>query len=253
MTKKLLTAALIAIVPLASFAIAQAQTPPAAPPVKEGITGLNLTVTERQPVKQDMVVANIRYEAKGKDARSVQDEINKKIKAGLDAVKGEQNVKVSTEAYSVYMNQQVEMRTGKDGKQEQVNIEEWRGSQAVTLESKDIAKMQELTGKLQDMGFAVSNFGYTLSPEKSDAVRETLMKGAVDKIKRQADQAAKLLGKSGYEIKEISVDNAQFPQPVPMMYAAARMEKAGDAVAAPNAEAGESDVSMTLTARVELK
>lgn len=247
MTRFLPLALILALIPFAASAQQAA-------PMKEGVTALNLTVTERQPVKQDVIVANTRFETKGKDARTVQDEINKKIKAGLEAVKGEPAVKVSTEAYSVYMNHQVEMVADKDGKQRQVTKEEWRGSQALTLESKNLAKMQALTGKLQDMGFAVSNFGYTLSPEKAEQVRDTLMKGAIDKIKRQADQAAKLLGKGGYEIKEVSVDGAQFPPPMPMMYKAARMEMAADAaVQAPSAEAGESDVSMTLTARVELK
>lgn len=252
MKKTLLPIALLfALIPVALWA----QTPVTkTPPMKEGITALNLTVTERQPVKQDLIVASTRYEAKGKDAKTVQNEINTKIKDGLEAVKGEPSVKVSTEAYSVYMNQQVEMRTGKDGKKIQVQAEEWRGSQSLTLQGKDFAKMQVLTGKLQELGFAMNNFSYSLSPEKSEAIRETLMKGAIDKIKRQAGEAAKLLGKKGYEIKELSVDNAHFPGPVPM-YATARMESApaADMMQKPNAEAGESDVSLTLTARVELK
>lgn len=237
-------------------ALAQTTT---APPAKQlGVTMITLNVTEQQKVKQDVLIASIRYETRGKTAESVQDEINAKMSKALDVVKKEKSVRVSTEAYSVYMNQQVEQQTDpKTGKVTTTRDEQWTGSQSMTLESADAAAVQKLTGTLQGMGLAVNNLSYTLSPEQTETVRQTLMKGAVAKLKTQAAQAAELLGKKHYNIAEIAVDGSNMPQPpMPMMRAMA-MDASGGAMeksmSAPHAEPGESTVSMTLTARVELK
>ena len=245
LTALLLTAALIP-----SIALAQTATPA----VKIDATYVTLAATERLAVKQDIVVSSIRFEAKGSDAKTVQSKINDAIKKGLDIVKAEPAIKVSTEAYSVYMNEQNEVFTDKAGKQQTRNKQEWRGSQALALESKDAAKMQDVTGKLQALGFAVNSYGYTLSPEKAESVRNTLLGNAINKLKSQAATTAKLLGKSGYEMREVNVDGG-YMQPQPMMFKAMRAEgMAADAsMPAPNAEAGESDVQMTVNARIELK
>ncbi len=251
----LILAAVAAIAAPLAVCAQQTQTLPAAgaPAVADGVTSLTLAVTERIAVKQDVVVANVRYEAKGTDAKTVQNEINQKIEAGLAAIKGDKDVKIATEAYQVYMNQN-QVQEMHDGKPVITQTEEWRGSQAITLQSSNADAVKSMTGKLQYLGFAVGQLQYTLSPEKSEEVRQTLMKGAVDKIKAQADQAAKLLGKKGYEIREVNVDGGYMP-PMPMYAKAMRMEASGAAsdMAAPNVEAGESDVTMTLNARVELK
>lgn len=256
--KALLAVAIIAAIAGPAWAVfsqnRSVSVPTTVAAVPEGVTALTLSVTERLPVKQDMVIANVRYEIKGASAKEVQNKINTAVQQGLDAIKGDADVKISTESYQVYMNYH-QIQVLRDGQPVVENAEEWRGSQAVTLESKDANKIKALTGKLQDLGFAVSNLQYTLSPEKSEEVRQTLMKGALDKIKTQADQATKLLGKKGYEIREVSVDGGYMP-PMPMYAKAMRMEMAAGSaadMAAPNVEAGEQDVNMTLNARVELK
>lgn len=256
MKKPLLVLAAVAAVAVPLAVCAQQPSPAPVPPVasapQAGVTSLTLSVTERSSVKQDVVMANVRYETTGNDARTVQNDINEKIKAGLEAVKGDDAVKIATESYQVYSSSQAVVIM-KDGKETTEQKEEWRGSQAITLESTDAEKIKVMTGKLQDLGFVVGQLQYTLSPGKSEEVRQTLLKGAVEKLKLQADQAAKLLGKSGYDIKEINIDGG-YIQPIPMFKAMrAEASMASDAVAAPSVEAGESDVTMTVNARVDLK
>lgn len=255
MTKKtiLMMLALAALaIPAAVYAAQQGREPSAPVPTLEGVTSLTLSVTETQRVKQDVVLASLRFEAKGSDAQTVQSQINEAVKKGLDIIKGDKDIKIATEAYSVYASQN-QTQEIVDGKTVTKITEEWRGSQALTLQSKDAEKMKILTGKLQEMGFAVNNFGYSLSPEKAEDVRQTLMKGAIDKIKAQADQATKLLGKSKYDIREVGVDGGYMP-PMPMFKAIRAEGMSADSVMpAPNVEAGEQDVSMTLNTRVELR
>ena len=99
----------------------------------------------------------------------------------------------------------------------------------------------------------MSGLNYTLSPEKAEEVRDDLMVKALEKLKTKAALIAKTLGKSGYDLTDVNIDGSS---PVMPMYKAARMEMAMSAdagMAAPVAEAGETDVSLSVSARVLLK
>lgn len=213
----------------------------------DGVTAMNLTVSEQQKVTEDMIVANLRFEATADNANDVQDSINKAMSKALASIKKNKDIKVTTEDYSVYNNQRFEKRGDTEIKQD-----EWRGSQSLTMTSEKFDVLQKVTGELQNAGFVTSGFTYTLSPEKSREVRETLMKGAIDKLKKQASEAAQLLGKSNYDIREISVDGGGY-YPRPVMMRAMAMDMAESKVAPPVAEGGEQEVTLTISARVELK
>ncbi len=212
----------------------------------DGVTTMNISVTEREKVEEDMIIANLQYEAKGDKAATVQDEINKAMTKALASVKKDKDIEVSTESYRVYMSERYEKRGDK-----KIKIDEWRGSQSITMKSENFEAIQKLTGELQGAGFSTSGFSYTLSPEKQRSVRETLLKGAVDKLKKQSSEAAMLLSKKSYEIREINIDGGGY-YPRPMMRAMA-MDMAESKIAAPVAEGGEQEVTLTVNARVELK
>ncbi len=244
MKKLCLTAAALFVI---SPALAQqAQN---AIPLEKGQTVLSLSATEQVDLKQDLLQASLRIEVEGKDPKKVQDEINQAMQKALAAAKDVKEVKTSTGQYNLYSYD--------PNPQPKSNIRnyQWKGSQTIDLQSKDQAKLLELTGKIQEMGFAMNGLNYTLSPEQSEAYRDNLMTAALKKIQTKADLAAKALGKGTYDIVEVNVDGAGPIQPMPVMFKAARMEMASDAagMAAPVAQAGEQTVSLSVTARVVLK
>ena len=94
---------------------------------------------------------------------------------------------------------------------------------------------------------------WSLSPERAESVRDELMVKALGKLRAKAALVARTLGKSGYELTDINLEGV--PQPMPM-YRAARMEvamAADGAVAPPVAEAGETEVTVGVSARALLK
>ncbi len=220
--------------------------------VEPGQTILSLSATEQMDLKQDLLQASLRIEVEGKDAKKVQDEINKAMQKALTASKDvEKDVKAKTGQYYVYSyDPNPQPKATRDAAARL----QWKGNQTIELESRDQAKLLELAGKIQEMGFAMNGLNYTLSPEQSEAYRDNLMTAALKKIQTRADLAAKALGKSKFDIVEVNVDGGM-PQPMPVMYArAAKMEMASDAgMAAPVAQAGEQTVSLSVTARVLLK
>jgi len=242
----------LALLTFAAPALAQETSP--FPKVEPGQTLITLTATEQTKLKQDTVTASLKYELDGPSANEIQDKINKAMTQAVQLAKGVDAVKVSTGSYYVYIVQDdgtIDPRTGRPFETKKT----WRGMQSMTLESKDAGKLLDLVGKIQTLGLTMENLNYSLSPDVADSARDDLLNRALGKIQSRAALAAKTLGKGNYDIQEISVDGASQPYPQPrvyMMKAEAGMAAAAD-VAAPVAEAGEDDVSMTVTARVLLK
>lgn len=201
----------------------------------EGQTLITLSVTERVKVEQDTLIATLRIERENRDSEALQSEINSAMTQALAATEDAADIKVSTGYYSVYQYS----NEPQGGRTSSV----WRGSQSVTLEGKDSQQILELAGELQGMGFVMNNLQYTLSTERADEVRDGLMESAIARATANAERAAAAMGKANIDIATLDIDAAMgYSQP----YAMARMSTAAMAEAAPVADAGESEVSLTV-------
>lgn len=221
--------------------------------VKPGETIISLNASEQMQIQQDVLQGSLRIEIDGKNPKEVQDKINKAMASALEFAKATPTVKASTGQYYVYSydpNPQPPGQNLRDAKARLV----WKGSQTIDLNSKDSAALLELAGKIQEAGFVMNGLNYTLSPEQQEIHKDTLMVAALQKLQKRAEVAAKALGKSGYDIVELNIDNAGPVMPMPVMYKSARMEMAADAgMAAPVAQSGEQTVSLNVNARILLK
>lgn len=202
----------------------------------EGQTLITLAVTERVSVEQDTLIATLRIERQNRNAQTLQREINAAMEQALNESETVTSVKVSTGYYSVYQTN----TAPQGGRPDQV----WQGSQSITLEGKDAQSLLELAGEIQGMGFVMNNLSYTLSTERADEVRDGLMESAISRARANAERAAQAMGKTEVDIATLDIDAALgYSQPVMMARGMAMdsMEKAS-----PVAEAGESEVSLTV-------
>lgn len=203
----------------------------------EGQTLITLSVTERVSVQQDMLTATLRIERQNRNAETLQREINAAMEQALAAAQGVNSVKVSTGYYGVY---QINQST-QGGRPDNV----WQGSQSISLEGRDAQPLLELAGKIQGMGFVMNNLRYSLSSERADEVRDGLMETAIARARANAERAGQALGKTQVEIAVLDVDSALgYSQPLIMARAMAMDAMAEKA--SPVAEAGESEVSLTV-------
>lgn len=209
----------------------------------DGQVILNISATERREVEQDLLIANLSYVAVNKDARELQNEINKTMAGALDTAKKVSEVKVNTGSYQVY--EQRDPRTKE---------KKWRGQQSMTLKSKDAEKLLKLVGKLQDMKLNMNGLSYTLSPETAVETQDSLMEDALKQLQTRANRAAKALGKSSAELRDVNVNGGGVPHH-PVAYARGGMMamESDMAMAAPVAASGESTINLTVNARVILK
>ncbi len=217
-----------------------------------GTSVVSLAATERLKLNQDTLNATLRIEQENTDPRALQDAINKAMTEALAEANKATTVKTSTTSYYVYQydEQNPDPNTGRPTKA----VKKWRGSQSIQLESKEPTRLLELAGKIQDMGFVMGGLDYSLSNEQSDKVQNELLDKALRQLGAKAKIAQAALGKSAYEIVDVSVEGAQPPQPVMYKAMAMRAEMASDAsVASPAAQSGETEVTLTVTARALLK
>lgn len=220
----------------------------------DGTTLINLSATEKRTLPQDLLVASLRIEAEDKNnPAAVQKKINEAMTKALELAKKESSFKISTGAYSVYKNEYAVITNPKTG--EQKTEKKWVGSQSIEIQSKDSTKLLEVVGKIQEMGFAMNNLAYTLSPELMDKTRDELLTAALKKLMAKADIVAKTLGKSKADLVDVNVDAGGPVMPMyKNMMGRTEMAMAADAgMPAPVAEAGESDVQLTVSARALIK
>lgn len=79
------------------------------------------------------------------------------------------------------------------------------------------------------------------------------MEAALAKVKARAERAAKAMGKNRTDLVEVSVDAADNPIHPPMMMRAMAIDGAMEKSAAPTAEPGETEITLTISARALLK
>ncbi len=223
-------------------AMAQVEDPILAMP--DGQVILSISATERREVEQDLLVANLTYQTTNKDARALQDEINKAMNDAVKTAKKVDSVKVNTGSYQVY--EFAEPRTKE---------KKWRGSQSLTLKSKNAEDILELAGKLQDMKLNMNGLSYMLAPETSVSIQDSLMEDALQQLQERANRAAKALGKSTAELRDVNVQGGNAPYQQIQNYARGMvsMDMAQEGMAAPVAAVGETTITLSVSARAILK
>ena len=103
----------------------------------------------------------------------------------------------------------------------------------------------------QEKGFVMGGLDYSLSPEVAAQIQDEMLEAALEKLTARAQRAAKALGKSKAELKEINTQGNYLPQ-ARMSYA--RMELLDDGgMEPPSASPGETTITMTVSAKALLR
>lgn len=219
-----------------------------------GETILHISATERLQVPQDLLTASLRIEKEDTDAKAVQTAINTVMAKAVETAKGVSTVKVSTGHYYVYQYDTNPQPVEKQGGKPEKPVMKWRGSQSLQLQSTKADDLLKLAGALQDSGLVMENLGYSLSPDKADEAKDTLMEAALAKVKLKAERAAKAMNKNRADLVEVNVDSSDNFIHAPVMMRAMAMDGAAmEKASAPTAAPGESEITLTVSAKALLK
>lgn len=214
----------------------------------DGATLVNLSASERLEIEQDLLVATMTYKAENESPKVVQDEINKKMKAAVDKAKKVSSVKASTQQY--YVNEYDRNRGKKNFPVDKI----WQGRQGLMIKGKTPDDLLKLVGDIQEMGFAMNSLQYQVSPELLEETREAMLEDALEKLMSKAKRTAKAIGKTTADLKTVNVDmggGGYYPQPKMMRSMA--MADGAEAMSAPVAAPGESQITLNVSAQALIK
>jgi predicted secreted protein len=213
--------------------------------LEPGQIALNLNLTEQRRVEQDTLNATLEYTVQGRNRIELQDEVNKAMGMTLELLRGTTGIEFSTGRYQVTIVPADRPARG--------DIENpiWRARQGIQLSSLDSEALLAVTGQLQQAGLALNGLYYSLSPALHETISAELLQSALSKLQGRAEAAASSLGKSSAELVEVSMDaSPNFAQA--FMPLAIRGMAASADFNAPQADPGESQVSVTISARAVL-
>ncbi len=218
--------------------------------LKEGEILVNLDATSQREVEQDMLVAHVQYTAQGTDKTALQNEVNQAISRAVQKIEqaNADDMSFSTTRYHVYIHDQ---RRNRDGTPAGGDVT-WRAQQGIEMRGENSAAILEIVGQLQADGLHVTGLNFTLSSRRFANVTDVLISDALDKLTARANRIAADLGKSSAALVEVNVSTNQHYQPR-MMRAEMSMASSDAAMAPPAAVPGQTDVSLTVSARALLK
>ena len=197
---------------------------------------IELAAEASRPAPNDMVRASIYSESTGNNPAELARRVNQEIAAALKVIRDQPAVSVKSgqqSSYPIY---------GKAQK-----IESWRMRSELILESKDLATVSDLIGKLQQMHLALGSVSQMPSPETRRQVEDETTRDAIRAFQSRAAVVAEQLGKT-WKIKQLNIQQGG-GGPMPMMRASRAM--LAEAAPAP-LEAGESQLTTTIGGQIEL-
>lgn len=201
-------------------------------------TTIDLSAEANRPAANDLARATVFAEITSPAAGESAKKVNALIAEAVATAKTYPKIRVQTagtHTYPVY---------AKGGGR----IEAWRMRSDITLETADTAALSELLGKLQ-ASLGVSGITLAPSPETRRKAENEALLDAIAAFKARAKLAADALGKP-YRIKQMSLGGQSYRPPSPLMRAAPMA--AMEAAAPMPVEAGESQVSATVSGQIEL-
>jgi predicted secreted protein len=192
---------------------------------------LHLHAVSEREVDNDLMRVTLQVVRSGTDTARLAREVSAIMERALETGRAHPQVKLRTPAYTT---QPVHERHNNETRQTG-----WQIIQTLELESTDLESATQLVGKLQEGDLQVTWMGFTVSDVTRSRVRRELTDEAIDLWREKASAAARRMGASHWQPREVTIqDELEGPPIRPML--ARTMDAAVES--APAVEAGTSRV-----------
>ncbi|WP_069861881.1 SIMPL domain-containing protein [Pseudomonas citronellolis] len=202
---------------------------------------VSLHAEASQEVAHDQMHVTLFNEAQASDPAKLAAETTAALNAAVAEARKAKGVTVSLgsrNSYPVY-----------DDKGQKITA--WRERAELRLESSDFAALSQLTASLLGK-LKMGNMSFSIADSTRQQNEDSLMKNAVAAFKARAQLLTDSLGGKGYRLVNLNLNSAGAPRPMPVMRMAAMKADAGFA-AAPEIEAGTSQVTVTADGTIEVQ
>ena len=197
-------------------------------------------------VKQDWMTATLSASKDGRDAASVQSQLQKIVESAMTTLRIDaqgRQMELSTGHFSI------SPRYGNNGK-----IEGWQGQADIVLQGRDFVRITQSAAKVQDM--TLSGMGFGLSREAREKVEGEAQAKAIENFRQRATAISKSFGFAGYSVREVSVNaSGGGIRPMPRARAASlNMAKMSSYDAAPvPVESDRAEVSVSVNGSIQMQ
>lgn len=216
-----------------------AAAPAAEPPLRYNT--VELQAEAQREVQNDLLNATLYVELNDSSPAALANAMNKRINEALRVAKEHKGVRARSggnHAFPVYTKGNV--------------LQGWRGRAEIRIESRDFDAASALIGKLQS-SMQLGGMNFSVSPEARRAVENELIAEAIAAFKARADIVRNALGGKGYKLQRLDVTSGHPPpRPLHAMQQRAAAARAQE-VAAPDLEAGVSQVTVTARGAIEVE
>ncbi len=199
---------------------------------------ISLQATASDEIENDILETTLSVQREGNNPSALSKEVNAAIQWAIGEAKKVNGVTVQTMGYQTNPVYQ------------QRRLSAWRVRQSLRLESKDIADLSQLIGKLQER-LTVDRVGYRISVQRRNTVEENLITEAIALFQRRAELVAKQMNRDRYRVVQMNINTGGGVPVRPMMRA--EMSAMADARIAPGFEAGTQTVTVSVSGTIELQ
>ena len=205
------------------------------PAVRPAPTRLHLGASASVQASPDELVADLVAQSTSRSAATAQRQVNNLIAAGMSEARSVAGVDARAIGYSV--------DPGDDKRTT------WMAQQTLELRGHDGPSLLDLTGRLQERGFATASLDWQLSVAARRKAHDAATIDALKRLQQRARDAAAALGLRVDRLQDVWLDDAPVfqPRPGPMVMMAARMAPPPQATASPE------DVTADVSADVLLR
>lgn len=199
---------------------------------------VSFQVSSTRVVANDWITAVVGVTDEDSDAARLADRVNRAMAWALEQAKGAEGIEVQSLGYRTHP-------VYDDGK-----IVRWSAEQDLQLETSDVAALSALLGELQSR-VQLRGISFGVSPETQKSTEQELVTEALTAYRERAEQIRGALGARDHALISLAIHTPGSgvpPQPR-MMRSMAMAEMA----AAPSFEGGESTLTVSVDATIELE
>ena len=203
--------------------------------VVRAATMLHLGATASVQAPPDQLVADLVAQTTSRSAAAAQRQVNALIASGTSEARAVAGVEARAIGYSVDPTD--DKRSG------------WTAQQTLELKGHDGPSLLDLTGRLQQRGFATASLDWQLSEAARQKAHDQATIDALKRLQLRARDAAGALGLHVDHLMDVRLDDTPVfqPRPIGPVMMAARM------AVPPQATASPEDVSADVSADVVLR
>lgn len=191
-------------------------------------------------LENDLMVATLFTQSEGQNAGGLADTVNRTIAQAVKRARSTPGIEVSTQGYQTQPIYQKSRIVG------------WRVRQEIRLRSHGAKTLGTLIGDLQAEGLRVSSLGYQLSPEKRRKYLEQVTMTALKRFSQRAERIARTLGRKGYRLVRLTVNDGGATPPVTYRRAMMADAAMAESVSPVTLAAGTARLSVHINGEIEL-